>query len=173
MSPGTFIITLLTLAVLPDAALTPMRLVGGPATVIAADTLVVADERVRLEAIDAPEADQTCRRADTRYACGAEAMQALRARVQGGIVMCRISGQDAAGGLVGVCRLADRTDLAEWLVLRGYALADRRYSAQYVVQEDHARQERAGLWAGQFVAPWDWRAGQRLDERQDASTGRE
>lgn len=142
---------------------TPMRLVGGPATVIDGDTLVVADEQVRLEGIDAPEADQTCRRAGERYPCGTVATRALRARIEAGIVMCRISGQDPEGRLVGLCRLADQTDLGEWLVLRGHALAYRRYSTQYVIQEDHARQERSGLWTGEFVAPWDWRAEERMD----------
>lgn len=142
---------------------TPMRLVGGPATVINGDTLVVADEQVRLEGIDAPETDQTCRRAGERYPCGAVATRALRSRIEAGIVMCRISGQDTEGRLVGFCRLADQTDLGEWLVLRGHALAYRRYSTQYVIQEDHARQQRAGLWAGEFVAPWDWRAEERMD----------
>ena len=135
---------------------TPMRLVGGPATVISGDTSAVADEQVRLEGIDAPEADQTCHQAGERYPCGAVAARALRSWIEAGIVMCRISGQDLEGRLVGFCRLADQTDLGEWLVLRGHALAYRRYSTQYVIQEDHARQERSGLWAGEFVTPQEW-----------------
>ena len=29
--------------------------------------------------------------------------------------------------------------------------------------EETARREKAGLWAGEFVPPWDWRKGVRLD----------
>ncbi len=143
---------------------TPVQLIGGPATVMDADTIVVGNEQVDLEGIDAPETKQTCRRAGERYPCGIVAARALRARIEAGLVMCTISGQDPEGRLVGVCRLADRTDLGEWLVLNGHALADRRSSTRYAMQEDQARQEGVGLWAGEFVAPWDWRGGKRLEE---------
>ncbi len=45
---------------------------------------------------------------------------------------------------------------------RGYALAYRRYSKDYVDEEDAARKSKAGIWAGEFVKPWDWRRGKRL-----------
>ena len=46
----------------------------------------------------------------------------------------------------------------------GLALAFRRYSQAYVEVEDRAREHRAGVWAGAFVPPWDWR-GKRDQER--------
>ena len=52
-------------------------------------------------------------------------------------------------------------DLGLWMVANGHALAYRRYSTDYAEQEDLARHTRRGLWAGSFVAPWDWRRGQR------------
>ena len=147
---------------------TPMRLVGGPATVIDGDTLVVADERVRLEGIDAPEADQTCRRAGERY-------PALRHRGNASAAVadrgwhCHVQDQRpgsggpagrlvSAGGSDGPRRVAG----AAW-ACAGLSALLQRYSTQYVIQEDHARQERSGLWTGEFVAPWDWRTEERMD----------
>ena len=62
---------------------------------------------------------------------------------------------------VGVCALGGE-DLNAWLVSEGHALAYRRYSLKYVEQEKAARAVRRGIWAGDFVAPWDWRRDERL-----------
>ena len=40
-----------------------------------------------------------------------------------------------------------------------------RKTLRYVPEEDHARVNRAGARAGEFVEPWAWRRGQRLDGR--------
>ena len=48
------------------------------------------------------------------------------------------------------------------MVLSGMALAYRKYSDDYTGQEASAKAARRGLWAGQFVPPWDWRRGKRL-----------
>jgi endonuclease YncB( thermonuclease family) len=57
-----------------------------------------------------------------------------------------------------VCRVSG-TDLGEWMVAQGWALAYWRYSTDYVATEEAARRARAGLWAGTFVPPWEHRAG--------------
>jgi hypothetical protein len=46
------------------------------------------------------------------------------------------------------------------------ALAYRKYSKRYVPEEDKARAAKRGMWAGEFVAPWDWRKGKRLDQQE-------
>jgi endonuclease YncB( thermonuclease family) len=63
---------------------------------------------------------------------------------------------DRYGRLVMRC-FAGKTDIAEHLVANGLALAYRRYSTDYVAAEAGAREDRRGLWAGEFEAPWDWR----------------
>ncbi len=42
----------------------------------------------------------------------------------------------------------------------GLALAYRRYSKQYVLTEDGAREARRGMWHGTFAEPWAWRKAQ-------------
>jgi endonuclease YncB( thermonuclease family) len=48
-------------------------------------------------------------------------------------------------------------DLSSWMVLNGWAIAYRKYSMDYVADEDRARNQKAGIWAGTFVAPELWR----------------
>ena len=138
-------------------------IVGGPTRVVDGDTLIVAGQRVRLQGIDAPERKQACRRAGTRYPCGGEATQALRRLIGRGKVVCTIHGTDRDGRALGICQDATGTDLNGWLVAQGWALASRRYATTYVPQEAQAKAARAGLWAGEFVEPWAWRRGERLE----------
>ena len=42
-------------------------------------------------------------------------------------------------------------------------MAYRRYSSNYVQQEDGASRAKVGIWRGEFVPPWDWRLGTRLN----------
>jgi hypothetical protein len=63
--------------------------------------------------------------------------------------------------LIAVCYVGS-TDLNAWLVRNGWALADRRYSRDYVPEERRAEADGAGIWRGEFVPPWDWRRGARL-----------
>ncbi len=53
--------------------------------------------------------------------------------------------------------------LGAWMVENGWALAYRRYSLDYVDEEANAQAARRGIWAGQFVRPWEWRRGKRFD----------
>ena len=132
--------------------------------IVDADTLEVAGQKVRLQGIDAPESGQSCRQAGGhRYQCGDHATQALRTRIGPDAVTCTIAGRDRYMRALGICYAADGTDLNGWLVRQGHALAYRKYSTTYVPQEDQAKAAQAGVWAGKFIKPWDWRRGARLD----------
>ena len=48
------------------------------------------------------------------------------------------------------------------MVLNGWALAYRQYSLDYVGEETAAKGAQAGVWSGEFVPPWAWRRGERL-----------
>ena len=143
---------------------TPIEIQDGTPRVVDADTLQVAGQKVRLQGIDAPESAQSCRQPTGRsYLCGDRATQAVRERIGMGTITCKIEGRDRYNRALGICYTADGTDLNGWLVSQGYALAYRRYSTKYVPQEDQAKAARAGVWAGEFVPPWDWRQGKRLN----------
>lgn len=124
------------------------------------DTLEVDGVRVRLHGIDAPEHDQPCWFGRRRWLCGREATRVLAGQLHGRRVVCEARDRDAYGRVVATCRIAEG-DLNGWMVAAGWALAYRRYSRAYVVQEQRARRERRGLWRSRFVPPWDWREGKR------------
>jgi hypothetical protein len=48
-------------------------------------------------------------------------------------------------------------NLNAWMVSEGWALAYVQYSHEYLGEEAAARTQRTGIWAGAFIAPWDWR----------------
>ena len=43
------------------------------------------------------------------------------------------------------------------MVRNGYAVAYRKYSKKFIIQENMAKKEKLGLWAGTFDMPWDYR----------------
>ncbi len=138
--------------------------VAGPPEIIDGDTLAVQGALIRLYGIDAPELGQACRIGARAYDCGRIARTALLDLTAGATVSCQLapaSPEDGADGRIGRCR-ADGYDLSEGMAYTGWALALRPVSERYVAFEERARAARRGLWKGQFVAPWDWRAGVRL-----------
>lgn len=136
----------------------------GRASVIDADTIEVQGERVRLNGIDAPEGRQHCSDADAReYRCGQVAAAALDDFLASARpVICDFVERDRYGRFVGVCRRSDGSDVQAWLVENGHALDWPRYSGgQYASHQLAAQQDGRGMWQGSFVAPWDWRRGER------------
>lgn len=144
--------------------------VSGRAVVIDGDTIEVRGSRVRLHGIDAPESAQTCLDNGKLWLCGQRASRALADRLAGRSVDCKETAEDRYGRIVAVCRLGGG-DLNAWLVAEGWALAYRRYSSAYVGEEASAKAARRGIWRGDFVAPWDWRAGVRLQQARSAGAG--
>ena len=128
--------------------------------VIDADTVDVDGTRFRLHGIDAPETRQTCRAMGRTWNCGAAATEALKARAEG--MSCAGGETDRFGRTIGTCS-AGGIDLNAWLVANGWALAYRQFSEDYADEEAQARANRLGMHRGQFVDPWDWRRGERLE----------
>jgi endonuclease YncB( thermonuclease family) len=134
----------------------------GRASATDGDSLILNGQRIRVHGVDAFEAEQTCTIAGRNQACGGQATRALAALVSRGVTVCVRRTTDAYGRIVASCRVGD-DDVGASLVRRGHALAFRRYSQDYVQDEDDARSRGAGVWAdgSRFQTPWDWRAGQR------------
>ena len=136
--------------------------ISGLPHIIDGDTLKISDERIRLHGIDAPETNQSCM--DVRgnqWSCGRQSTSALASLIDGRPIICKGRERDRYRRLIAVC-FAGSKDLNAEMVRQGWALAYRKYSTDYVVQETVAKSERVGIWAGQFVSPWEWRRGKRL-----------
>jgi len=133
----------------------------GRATVVDGDTLGIRDQKIRLHGIDAPESSQRCTHPNGKeWRCGQKAANALSDKIGHRNVRCVGDKRDRWGRLIAVCFLGSE-DLNAWLVRRGWAVAYRRYSKDYVSQEDRARKAKAGVWSGTFEMPWDRRRAQR------------
>ena len=133
----------------------------GQASVIDGDTIEIVGTRIRLHGIDAPESGQMCQDARGRdYRCGQKAAFALADWIGRATVSCEPRDTDRYGRVVAVCQ-ARGQDMNEWMVRQGWAIAYQEYSKEYVPDELSARRVRAGIWAGTFVPPSEWRRGRR------------
>ncbi len=82
-------------------------------------------------------------------------------------VTCTRRDVDTYGRIVAVCR-SGSADLGAEMVRSGFATAYRRYSNDYVDEENEARAARRGIWAGEFTPPEDY----RRDDRREAPAQR-
>ncbi len=137
----------------------------GRASVIDGDTLEIHGTRIRLYGIDAPESGQSCTVRGKQWRCGQQAALALANKIGSRTVSCEARDRDRYNRVVAVCR-AGGEDLNAWMVAEGWAMAYRRYSPDYVRQENSALASKIGIWQGDFIAPWDWRRGKRLGAKE-------
>ncbi len=134
-------------------------LLEGVATIQDADTIAIGTTVIRLYGIDAPEGDQTCSRAGVAYFCGQKATDALTSLIAAQAnqtLRCDHRGLDRYNRVLSECFLGS-INLNAWLVEQGHALAYRQYSDHYVDYEATAAAAGQGLWAGEFVPPWEYR----------------
>jgi endonuclease YncB( thermonuclease family) len=141
----------------PVFAASDVESISGTPRIVDGDTLVIDGTRIRLHGIDTPETKQTCQRDGIDWLCGQEASKALRDYVGDTDLRCERLDTDRYGRMVAKCFMPDGTDIGEWMVSNGWALAYRRYSKDYVDEEAEAEAAERGLWAGEFIEPWEWR----------------
>jgi endonuclease YncB( thermonuclease family) len=141
----------------------PQERISGRAEVTDGDSFEIGSTRVRLFGVDAPEGRQSCTRGGNDWACGNEAARKLRSLIGDRTVACTQRDIDDYGRRVAVCR-SGAADLAAEMARSGFAVAYRRYSSDYVDEENEARAAKRGIWAGDFAAPEDY----RRDERTEA-----
>lgn len=135
---------------------------SGPAEVLDGDTIEIQGKRIRLFGIDAPEATQLCYRGSESWACGEAAAGELRGLIGDNELTCRGHEIDQFGRLVAVCTIAGM-DLGKLMVAKGWAIAFRRYSDDYVVDQARAQASKLGMWNSTFVSPEEHRAAERGD----------
>jgi len=153
---ATLVATLISLAVPFFIAHAAGAEISGLPRIIDGDTVAIGEERIRLHGIDAPEQKQTCSVGGIEWACGRAATVALTEMIGSHIIICKGKKRDRYKRLIAVC-YAGPVNLNAGMVKKGWALAYRRYSKEYVSAEREAENGMLGIWRGEFVPPWDWR----------------
>jgi endonuclease YncB( thermonuclease family) len=141
---------------------------GSAANAIVKDgnTIQLAETTYRLDGADAPELDQICidDHADS-WSCGVDARDRLARLVGGHVVHCEDRGPDPAYKKrhLGVCTVeGDATSLNQSMVRSGLAVNPPEHARpRYADDETSAKADRKGLWKGCFVAPLDFRLGNK------------
>jgi len=117
----------------------------------------IGNSRIRLQGIDAPSVDQLCLNTKgERWTCGVAARDELMRHVANKSWTCHVDRVDRRGRSVAKCEV-DGEDIQKWMVKSGWALSYVRFSHDYDADEKAARETKAGMWQGAFIAPWDWR----------------
>ena len=140
------------------------EIVGFP-KVVDGDTIHIKSYKIRLEGIDAPEMKQKCKKPYLQimffnfqkdYYCGQISKKKLVQKIGNYPVKCILLGQDRYKRYLAKC-LKGTINLNRWMVRNGYAVAYRKYSKLYILDEDFAKEEKLGLWRGTFIKPEKWR----------------
>ena len=133
--------------------------------VIDGDSLEINSNKIRLFGIDAPERKQTCKKTyliisflkfQRNYKCGLMVTNQLKKLINNRIIKCISKNKDRYNRYLSTCYLK-KIDINSWLVENGYAFAYRRYSKKYILEEQHAKKNKLGLWQGTFQNPEKWR----------------
>src|SRR6056297_1858575 len=149
------LVLLFALVLVPLAA-SPQDIVGA-VRVVDGDTLDVGGTRVRLHGIDAPELGQRRTNADgVRWDCGTWAADEVRRRIGARSAHCDTVDTDRYGRTVATCSVAAQ-DVGKMLVSEGLALAYRKYSMAYDLDEKRAVISGRGLHAHRFDRPAEHR----------------
>jgi len=121
------------------------------------DTIKISNNKIRLHGIDAPEKNQKCTKNKKKYNCGTVATKALINKISKNAVKCLTQkNKDRYNRFIGVC-FVEQEDLNKWMVRNGYAISYRRYSKDYILDEEYAKINKLGLWSGTFLKPEKWR----------------
>ena len=142
--------------------------ISGIPKVVDGDTIHIDNYKFRLEGIDAPEMRQQCKKESFKisffigftfykdYSCGRVSKEKLITKIDTTEIKCISSSKDRYKRYIATC-YKGKTNLNQWMVRNGFAIAYRRYSKKYVPDEVFAKENKLGLWQGKFMEPEKWR----------------
>ena len=142
--------------------------ISGIPKVVDGDTIHINNYKFRLEGIDAPEMRQQCKKESFKisffigftfykdYSCGIVSKEKLITKIDTTEIKCISSSKDRYKRYIATC-YKGKTNLNQWMVRNGFAIAYKRYSKKYVPDEVFAKENKLGLWQGKFMEPEKWR----------------
>lgn len=126
--------------------------------VVDGDTIYIGEKKYRFSGIDSPEIKQTCKKNNELVYCGLIAKRILKEKIGSQQVRCIEEDKpDRYQRILAEC-FVNNESLSKYMVRAGYAFAFRKYSNQFVPDEEYARNNKAGLWSMVFEFPWNYRA---------------
>jgi len=128
----------------------------GNARVIDGDTININNNKIRLHGIDAPETKQTCKLDSVDWFCGKQSTEELKKIINNQSVECKVNDIDIYNRYVAIC-LVNELNLNQWMVKKGWAIAYRYYSTDYIIEEKYARDNKSGIWKSEFLKPYQYR----------------
>lgn len=157
------IVLAISLALFQSNAFAKLIIISGPAIVTDGDTLKIRNYKIRLHGIDAPELRQFCHDKVTQepVQCGITAKKALSTELNNNSVKCISTKKDIYKRYVAEC-YQGKTNINAWLVKNGWAVDWPKYSqGAYASEQVAAKNSNAGIWAYDFIYPWDFRRKQK------------
>ena len=157
-------VIIFVLILISNTTLNAKEIIGLP-RIVDGDTIHIGEYKIRLEGIDAPEMKQTCKLQylklsflsfNKTYYCGVKSKEKLSKKINNKKINCKISSRDRYKRYIATC-YKNKTNLNKWMVRNGFAIAYRRYSNNYVPDEEFAKEKELGLWQGKFMSPERWR----------------
>ena len=124
--------------------------------IVDGDTIHLNGEKIRFTGIDTPELKQTCLKEGVKDPCGVTAKQILINKIGNNDVDCISEGKDQYKRTLAEC-FVNNESLSSYLVRSGYAFAYRKYSKNFIPDEDYARINKLGMWSMVFDYPWNYR----------------
>lgn len=124
--------------------------------IIDGDTIRINGEKIRFSGIDAPELKQTCSIDGIKNLCGIKAKKILIDKIAQNNIVCIRYSKDQYRRTLAEC-FVNNDSLSSYLVKSGYAFAYRRYSKKFIPEEEYAKLNKKGMWAMNFVYPWNYR----------------
>ena len=128
----------------------------GKAKVVDGDTIHVDQHKIRLYGIDAPEKNQKCTYNNKDWECGIYSTNALIKLINNNEVKCQSNDIDRYKRFIAIC-FVEKNEINKLMVKKGWALAYRYYSRDYIDEEFIAKKNKLGIWKGQFEEPYKFR----------------
>jgi endonuclease YncB( thermonuclease family) len=130
--------------------------------VVDGDTFHINGQKIRIWGIDAVELHQTCLKSGQGYECGKSARLYLQSVIGKNIPVCTAKPKSPKETRTVASCQAGGKDIGREMVKSGWALDYKHFSkGKYSAEERDARENRRGIWAGEFENPYQWRKGSK------------
>ena len=105
--------------------------------IIDGDTIILNSEKIRFYGIDTPEKKQKCKdKSGLSYPCGLVATNELKKIIISGKLFCKKRTTDRYRRSISTCYV-NGVDVSSLMVKNGWALAYRKYSKDYIDEENY------------------------------------